>query len=407
MPQQPLSLSSAITLISLMACALLSVACEDIDSVDLNAGAQGAGVQTYYTPPPYPPEDYPSAGTGISVPPSAGATSTQAGGTSSPPPFTPPPNARRCEFDGQCLEGQYCYMEYCIDQQPCWLYGAETECPSGYVCVDGLCFEDGGEGSCLSVSPGEVNFGEVSRGDVATQEVTLSACGSAPVSVTQVALSPSSPDTFGVEGGAPLSLSPGQSETFTVSYSPGMVGSESGVVNVVSTDFNNPNQQVRLSATGTPPALEDTGLHVRLEWSTNATDVDLHLLGPNGTLWSCERDCNFSNPTPSWGDPLSDLDDPYLDLDDVDGYGPENINIQTPAPGVYTVVIHYWDDHGGATPLATVHALSYGEVVATIGPEPLNQVGDVWYAFEIEFPGNIVRPLNRFDYSPASVPSCK
>ena len=164
---------------------------------------------------------------------------------------------------------------------------------------------------------------------------------------------------------------------------------------------------MRLSATGTPPALEDTGLHVRLEWSTNATDVDLHLLGPNGTLWSCERDCNFSNSTPSWGDPLSDLDDPHLDLDDVDGYGPENINVQTPAPGVYTVVIHYWDDHGGATPLATVHALSYGEVVATVGPEPLNQVGAVWYAFEIEFPGNIVRPLNRFDYSPASVPSCK
>ena len=237
MPQQPLSLSSAaITLISLSACALLSVACEDIESADLNAGAQGAGVQPYYPPPPENP-DYPSAGTGSNVPPTAGVASMPMGGTSSPPPFTPPPDARRCEFDGQCLDGQYCYMEYCIDQQPCYLNGAEAECPSGFVCVGGLCFEDGGEGSCLSVSPGEVNFGEVSRGDVATQEVTLSACGSAPVSVTQVALSPSSPDTFGVEGGAPLSLSPGQSETFTVSYSPGMVGSESGVVNVVSTDL--------------------------------------------------------------------------------------------------------------------------------------------------------------------------
>jgi len=395
--------------VGLFCCAVMGCAEQVINEVD------EPPVGGVYAPPN---AGFQSSGGVGAPPPSAGAQapvggmsagSTVGGMTSGPAPFTPPPGARRCEFREQCNEGQYCYMEYCVDQQPCGEFAVNPNCPEGYACVGDLCFEDGGEGSCLSVSPSNINFGEVARGDVATQEITLSACGSAPVSVTQVALSAGSPNTFAVEpGGFPVSLSPGQSSTVTVSYSPSMVGMDSGSVDVSSTDFSNPSQRVTLSASATPPALEDTGLHVRLEWSTNSTDVDLHLLGPsNGGIWDCTLDCNFANPNPSWGDPLSDLDNPYLDLDDVDGYGPENINIQDPAPGVYTVVVHYWTDHGGDVPLATVHALSYGEVVATIGPQALNIVGDVWYAFEIEFPGNVVRPLGSLGSSPPSVPSCK
>lgn len=359
----------------------------------------------------YPTAGYPTAGmttgtAGMSISP-AGMAISPAGMES--PVFMPPPNAIRCEFREQCDPGQYCYMEYCVDQQPCGEFATNVNCPQGYACVGGLCFEDGGEGSCLSVSPTQINFGEVARGDLATQEITLSACGSAPVTVTQVAISAGTSDTFSViPGGIPVSLNPGESSIVSVGYSPRMVGMETGSVIIESTDFNQPSQTVNLNATAVPPALNDTGLHVRLEWDTNQTDVDLHLLGPGATtIWDCNFDCNFANPNPSWGDPQSDLDNPYLDLDDVDGYGPENINIQEPTPGIYTVVVHYWNDHGGAPPGATVHALSYGEIVATVGPEELSSVGDVWYAFQIEFPGNRVQVLNRFDFSPPNVPSCK
>lgn len=405
------------SLVSVLCVALLcsvTFGCSD-QELTLNEGAQaGASPSAGSTLPPYPTGGYMSTAGVMGVAGVAGAmagvtTNPTAGMMTGPAPFVPPPGARACEFKEQCNEGQYCYMEYCIDEQPCGEYAVNSECPDGYACLGGLCFEEGGEGSCLSVSPSNINFGEVARGDVATQEITLSSCGNGPVSVTELTLGVGTPNTFSVAPGAlPVRLSPGQSSTVSVSYSPRMVGSESGSVDVVSTDFNNPNQRVSLLATATPPALDDTGLHVRLEWSSDSTDVDLHLLGPGATsIWECDLDCNFANINPSWGDPLSDLDNPYLDLDDVDGYGPENINIQTPAPGVYTVVVHYWDDHGGDVPLATVHALSYGEVVATIGPQALNSVGDVWYAFEIEFPGNIVRPVNRVDFSPASIPSCK
>ena len=44
----------------------------------------------------------------------------------------------------------------------------------------------------------------------------------------------------------------------------------------------------------------------------------------------------------SWG-PNGEIDDPRLDLDDVNGFGPENINIEEPeVPQDYLVGVYYY-----------------------------------------------------------------
>jgi hypothetical protein len=182
--------------------------------------------------------------------------------------------------------------------------------------------------------------------------------------------------------------------SFPVSYSPRRAGLEGGFIEVVSDDASTPRQNVNLSAIAEPPPLEEVGLHVKLEWSTDLTDVDLHLIGPNGQVWTCEGDCYFSNGNPNWGDQSTDLDDPFLDRDDVDGYGPENINLEAPAPGVYKVWVHYWDAHDGRSPDATIELYSFGALMGRFGPQALSSIDDMWEVAEVEFPGFIVRPVN-------------
>ena len=80
-------------------------------------------------------------------------------------------------------------------------------------------------------------------------------------------------------------------------------------------------------------------------WQFPGDDMDLHLVQNNASYLS-DGDCYYGNcvtydgtSTLNWGGPSSE-DDPHLDLDDIDGVGPENINIQSPAAAEYRVVVH-------------------------------------------------------------------
>jgi len=92
-------------------------------------------------------------------------------------------------------------------------------------------------------------------------------------------------------------------------------------------------------------AIASEGLRIEVFWDTNNSDMDTHLLHPDGTRWfTGPLDCYYSGCTrmeggQPWYDPGPD-DDPNLDIDDVDGFGPENINIATPHDGTYRVGIH-------------------------------------------------------------------
>jgi uncharacterized protein YfaP (DUF2135 family) len=109
-------------------------------------------------------------------------------------------------------------------------------------------------------------------------------------------------------------------------------------------------------------------IHVQLIWDKDDSDVDLHFIKPGGDFAPSPAvdsgDCGYSNKTPDWngngirneanGGAINDPQDPALDVDNTNGYGPENVVIQAPPDGVYTVKVYYWADHGGHTTFPTV-----------------------------------------------------
>lgn len=169
-----------------------------------------------------------------------------------------------------------------------------------------------------------------------------------------------------------------------------------------------PNSIVRVHAT------PNEDIHVQLVWRTPAdpdetdtegTDVDLHVLHPNGQNWfSAPLDNYFANPNPDWGRVGDDTDDPSLDIDDVNGAGPENINLDNPENtamlgGQYRVGVHYYrsdDIFGGrdwGPSFVTLRVFlggvpAFDNTVDGIGMNPpgekqLRQTDDFWEAVGI------------------------
>jgi hypothetical protein len=93
-------------------------------------------------------------------------------------------------------------------------------------------------------------------------------------------------------------------------------------------------------------------LQILLKWDLT-TDVDLHLIAPNGRLGdygtgeigtSTGSDCSWANRGPNWNDQGTSLDDPRLDIDAVSSKGPEITSINQPIPnGSYKIFAHYCD----------------------------------------------------------------
>lgn len=102
-------------------------------------------------------------------------------------------------------------------------------------------------GPILAVDPTGVDFGSVDVGNSSSQDITLTSAGSEAVTITSIAIAGSSSLTVDLDGTS-LSLAPGESTTFEVSFDPTELGAFAANITI---DSNNPDGQLVVAVSGT------------------------------------------------------------------------------------------------------------------------------------------------------------
>jgi hypothetical protein len=137
-------------------------------------------------------------------------------------------------------------------------------------------------GGQLSVSPSTINVGSVNVGSSGLQTGTLSATG-ADVSVSSADVGSSE---FTISGlSFPLTVAPGQSVNFTVTFTPQTAGAASAGVSFTSNASNSP-----ASSTATGTGVAGTSYSVNLSWnastSPNVTGYNVYRRSGTGGSFS-------------------------------------------------------------------------------------------------------------------------
>ncbi|MEL6180406.1 MAG: hypothetical protein AAFS10_15715, partial [Myxococcota bacterium] len=116
-----------------------------------------------------------------------------------------------------------------------------------------------------------------------------------------------------------------------------------------------------------------------------------------GGSWESGDDCHWRNcggSGLSWG-AGGTQDDPRLDVDDVDGYGPENINIDEPEDATYRIGVHYWDDDTFGDSTVVLRIYCNAQLIREFEPVVLRAFGsddpsnDFWLVADVTWNGPI------------------
>ena len=99
----------------------------------------------------------------------------------------------------------------------------------------------------LSVSPAAVTFGNVAVGSISNQSLSVTNSGTVAITISQATVTGAG---FTIGGASlPLTLSPGNTFTFTASFDPTAAGNDSGSLSIVSPQLSSP-LAISMSGTG-------------------------------------------------------------------------------------------------------------------------------------------------------------
>jgi hypothetical protein len=258
----------------------------------------------------------------------------------------------------------------------------------------------------LVCSPSNVNFGQVERGSTKTENVGCTAMGGpvrlvsgqVPGGQTDFGL-PVPVTTVDINAGSSVAIP----VTFTAAGAPRVLNSNLSLNYNGSAGVSTLN--VPLTAEVIPPPPSATAISLILRWNTNMTDVDLHLVKPGGTTFDfLGSDCYYASKNPDWNIMNDNSDDPFLDVDDIDGNGPEEINLQTTAPGRYDVYVHYFNDRFSGPSNATLDVFVAGQMVNSISQNLT--CNDLWHAGTIDWDGTNGSFIPNGNISPSTEGIC-
>jgi hypothetical protein len=129
----------------------------------------------------------------------------------------------------------------------------------------------------LGAAPASISFGNVQTGTSQTQSDTLSNTGGSNLTITQVTVTGTGFSISGIS--TPVTLTPGQSAPFNVTFAPQSSGNFSGSVTVTST-ASNPSLAISLSGSGTEQTPPPQG---QLSVSPATISVGNVTVGASGT----------------------------------------------------------------------------------------------------------------------------
>lgn len=264
----------------------------------------------------------------------------------------------------------------------------------------------GGEGQFFC-TPASVTFGTVERGLTASRDIACTASGGA-VQISGAELGLDAQYYALLAGPQNAAVADGDSVTYTVEFRPNglPMPHEANLVLSYSGAAGPSTLTIPISGdVGIPPP-EANAITASLRWDTDFTDVDLHLVRPGGVPFSLDADCFWASKSPDWGEPNDQSDNPFLDADDIDGLGPETINLRTTAPGQYQVYVHYYADRGLGPTSPTVEIYAAGQAlrVATL---PSMACNDLWFVGTINWDGNAGTFVQDNGVSPTQTGTCE
>lgn len=127
-----------------------------------------------------------------------------------------------------------------------YLQSNHSVTPQGWF-IDDIRIENIQTNPVISVSPGSLNFGSVSIGNNEDRTVAVSNTGNGVLYVTNISINGANAAQFEVSPDTPFSLTAGQSQNLTVTFTPPATGNYSASLDLAS---NVSNASVSLSGTG-------------------------------------------------------------------------------------------------------------------------------------------------------------